>query len=89
MQILISLNYEKMNECKLVFKGKSLNNKALFLRDVFDVNAANEVTVTGKNELEAYAEQFGSVVEMFHQYPTYFVGGIVALVFLILYLVGE
>lgn len=32
MKILISLNYEKMNECKLVYQGRALNNKAEPLR---------------------------------------------------------
>ena len=47
-----------------------------------------EVKVTTKNELEAYAEQIGSFVQLFQQYPTYFAGGIVVLIFIILFAVG-
>lgn len=36
MKILISLNYEKMNECKLVYQGRTLNNKTEPLRNVLN-----------------------------------------------------
>ena len=35
MKIIISLNYEKMNECKLFYQGRALNNKEEHLRNVF------------------------------------------------------
>lgn len=54
-KVIISLNYEKMNECKLVFQGKPLIDKNQYLRDIMDPNGPNEVTVTTKSELEAYA----------------------------------
>jgi hypothetical protein len=79
-----------MNECKLVYQGRSLNNKAETLRNIMSAadSAVNEVTVTSKNELEAYAEQIGSIVQLFQQYPTYFAGGAVVVLFLILFLMG-
>ncbi len=55
MQVIISLNYEKMNECRLVFNGKPLLDKTKNLRDIMDPNGINEVVVTPKSELEAYA----------------------------------
>lgn len=48
----------------------------------------NEVTVAAKSEIEAYAQQAGSMVQLFQQYPTYFVGGLVLLIFLVLFLMG-
>lgn len=38
-----------------MFQGKPLMDKNQFLRDIMDANGTNEVTVTTKSELEAYA----------------------------------
>lgn len=78
-----------MNECKIVYQGHSLNNKTEPLRNVLTGTGPVEVTVTTKNELEAYAEQVGSFVQLFQQYPTYFVGGITVVIFLVLFLMGS
>lgn len=85
---MISLNYERMGDCKLVYKGNTLTNKNQPLREVMDANETNEVTVITKNELEAYAQQVGSVVNLFNEYPLYFVGGLVAVIFLVLFILG-
>jgi len=55
-----------MGECKLVYKGNTLKNKDQPLRELMDANEINEVTVITKNELEAYAQQVGSVVNLFN-----------------------
>lgn len=78
-----------MSECKLVYQGKSLTNKSEPLRSALSGASPVEITVTTKNELEAYAEQVGSFMQLFQQYPTYFVGGIVVVIFLVLFLMGE
>lgn len=77
-----------MNECKLVYQGKALVNKAEVLRNIMSAEQTNEVTVAAKSEIEAYAQQVGSMVQLFQQYPTYFVGGLVLLIFLVLFLMG-
>lgn len=85
---MVSLNYERMNDCKLVYKGNTLNNKNQPLREVMDPNETNEITVMTKSEFEAYAQQVNSVVNVFNEYPLYFVGGLVALIFLVLFILG-
>ena len=50
-QVLISLSFEKMSECKLVYKGTTLANKAMPLREIMDPNGTNEITVATKGEL--------------------------------------
>lgn len=54
-----------MSECKLVHKGKPLTNKQQVLGDIMDPNADHEVTVTSKSELEAYADQMSSAMNLF------------------------
>jgi hypothetical protein len=77
-----------MNECKLVYKGAALNNKSIFLRDIMDSSVTNEVTVTSKSEIEAYADQVGSIIQLFQQYPAYFAGGLVVIIFIVLFIMG-
>jgi hypothetical protein len=78
-----------MGDSKLVFQGKPLLEKEQFLRDIMSANGVNEVVVTPKNELEAYAQQMGSLVQLFQQYPAYSVGAIVAVLLLVLFIMGE
>jgi hypothetical protein len=68
--------------------GKPLNNKAEILRNILTGSETYQIAVTSKNELEAYAEQIGSFVQLFQQYPTYFVGGVAVVIFFILFLMG-
>jgi hypothetical protein len=49
IKVIISLNYDKMNECKLVYQGRPLNNKAEILRNIMNGSDRYEVTVTTKN----------------------------------------
>ena len=77
-----------MNECHLIYKDHPLRNKSAKVRDVFGGDRDPVVTVTTKGELEAAAEQVGSLVGLFSQNPFYFAGGLVALLFLVLFLMG-
>jgi hypothetical protein len=40
-----------MNECKLTYQGRALNNKAEVLRNIAGAADTIEVTVSTKNEL--------------------------------------
>jgi hypothetical protein len=71
-----------------MYQGKPLNDKSVFLRDIMSANAPNEVTVTSKSELEAYADQAASAINLFQQYPIAFGGAIVALLFFVLFVMG-
>ena len=57
LQIHISLNYEEMEKCKILFKGKVLNDKNAQLSTLFDPLNVNDVTISYLSDIESFVKE--------------------------------
>ena len=77
-----------MVRCQLVYKGTPLRDRSARVGEVFAGDSDPTVTVEEKGELQVAAEQMSWLVNLYNQYPFYVGGGLVGLLFLVLYILG-